>query len=352
MRASEITTCFLTLVLRVWDVLDFLNFWLHHGTELCRGTASHPDWIALEWARASNASPEILRLLTPSVWTSLQPHAFCAGVELDMYAHVPGRSDRRRIRQLTQQSRDHYLFLHAAGSLCQVRARAWLDRGADTPRGTPCEPLKSAFRWAEEAQGDEILVSTLRASAADLSGTWSGGREGSSEKRPFSCSSVPKVFATQPLNVCGWLEGADCFSFPDFWSFGADDPGRSVAVAWAALSDDLERLKDIESDDRSIFIQRPGVEEANLPDVFEHWTLREYVELAFLRAAKGSSKRHNLHTVLLWMEGQESTEAFDFAFGPMNEHLDVLWTLTLKGKAFHVFSFEKCNHQLRLIKGC
>ena len=52
------------------------------------------------------------------------------------------------------------------------------------------------------------------------------------------------------------------------------------------------------------------------------------------------------------MEGQESTEAFDFAFGLMNEHLDVLQTLTLKGKAFHVFSFEKCNHQLQLIKGC
>ena len=104
--------------------------------------------------------------------------------------------------------------------------------------------------------------------------------------------AIPKVFVMQPLNVCGWLEGADCFSFSDFWSFGADDPGRSVAVAWAALSGDLERLKDIfESDDRSIFIQRPGVEEANLPDVLEHWTLREYVELAFLHAARGSSSQ-------------------------------------------------------------
>ena len=42
--------------------------------------------------------------------------AFCAGVELDMY----------------------------------VRVRAWLDGGTDTSRGTPCEPLKSAFRRAEE----------------------------------------------------------------------------------------------------------------------------------------------------------------------------------------------------------
>ena len=179
--------------------------------------------------------------------------------------------------------------------------------------------LKSAFRWVGEAQGDEELLSMLRDSAADRSRSWSGEREGSSEKRPFSCSSVPKVLAMQPWNVCGWLEGADCFHFSELWSFRADDPGRSVVVAWAALSN-LERLKDIfESDDRSIFIQRPGVEEANLPDVLQHWTLREYVEeLAFLRAARGSSRHHNLQTVLLWMEGQESTEAFDFAFGPRN----------------------------------
>ena len=101
-------------------------------------------------------------------------------------------------------------------------------------------------------------------------------------------------------------------------------PTSGRLVAWAAPSGDLERLKDIfESDDCSIFIQRPGVEEAKLPDVLEHWTLRKYAELAFLRAARGSSRRHNLHTVLLWMEGQESTEAFDFAFGPMSAYMDV-----------------------------
>ena len=123
------------------------------------------------------------------------------------------------------------------------------------------------------------------------------------------------------------LRAGITFPFSDFWSLGAEDQSRSVAVARAALSGDLERLKDIfESDDCSIFIQRPGVEGANLPDVLEHLTLREYVELAFLCAARGSSKRHNL-----WMEGQESTETFDFAFGPMNEFLDVLRTLTLKG---------------------
>ena len=104
--------------------------------------------------------------------------------------------------------------------------------------------------------------------------------------------------------------------------------GQTIKVAvlrWLrALSGDLERLKDIfESDDCSIFIQRPGVEAANLPDVLKHWTLREYVELAFLRAAKGSSRlRRSLQAVLLCMEGRELTKAFDFAFGPMDEYLD------------------------------
>ena len=115
----------------------------------------------------------------------------------------------------------------------------------------------------------------------------------------------------------------------------------------------MERLKDIfESDDCSIFIQRPGVEEAILPDVLEHWTLREYVELAFLHAARGSRRRHSLQAALLWMEGRESTEAFDFAFGPMEEYLNDLRTLTLKGKPFGVFSFRQWKSQLRLIEGC
>ena len=86
------------------------------------------------------------------------------------------------------------------------------------------------------------------------------------EKQPSYCFSVPEVAAQR----------GDVFSFSDFWPFGADDQGRSAAVASAALSGDLERLKDIfESDDCSIFIQRPGVEDSNLPDVLERWTLRE-----------------------------------------------------------------------------
>ena len=68
--------------------------------------------------------------------------------------------------------------------------------------GTPCEPLKSAFRWAEEAQGDKELLSILTVPAEG---------KGSVREATFSRSSV--------------------------------------AVASAALKGDLERLKDIfESD--------------------------------------------------------------------------------------------------------
>ena len=114
-----------------------LAFRLHHGADLNRGAANHPDWIALEWARTSNASPETMRLLTPSVWPSLRPRAFCAGVELDMYAHVPGRIRRREVCQMSPRARNHHLFLHAARSLCKACVQAWLDRGADTSYGTP-----------------------------------------------------------------------------------------------------------------------------------------------------------------------------------------------------------------------
>ena len=94
------------------------------------------------------------------------------------------------------------------------------------------------------------------------------------------------------------------------------------------------------------------MEEANLLDLLEHWTLREYAELICLRAARKSSRRHSLQAALLWMEGRESTEAFDFAFGPMKEYLDDLRTLTLKSKPFGVFSFRQWKSQLRLIEGC
>ena len=257
-------------------------------------------------------------------------------VELDMYVRVPGRIHRREVSQMSPRSRDHHLFLHAAGSLCKVCVQAWLDRGADTSYGTPWEPHKSAFAWAEEAQGDEDLLSMLGAP---------GGNG--------ACSISNLLIVSQ---LQRWrLSAGMMFPFPTSGRFGADDQGRGAAVASAALRGDLEMLKDIfELNDCTIFIgPGVGVEEANLPDVLEHWTFREYVELAFLRAATGSIRRQNLHSVLLWMDGQESMEAFDFAFGPMKVYdLDVLRTLTLTGKVFQVLSLLEWKSQLRLIDGC
>ena len=133
-----------------------LAFWLHHGADLNRGAANHPDWIALEWAGASNASPEIMGLLTPSVWPSLRPRAFCAGVELDMYVHVPGRICRREVSLMSPRARNHHLFLHAAGSLCKACVQAWVDRGADTSYGTPGSLTSRLSRGPRRLRGTRI----------------------------------------------------------------------------------------------------------------------------------------------------------------------------------------------------
>ena len=127
-----------------------------------------------------------------------------------MYVHVPGRIHRREVSQMSPRSRDHHLFLHAAGSPFRICVQAWLDRGADTSKSIHWEPLKSAFRWAEEAQADEDLLSMWSAPA----GEWCPF-----EKQPSYCFWVPKVAAQR----------RDVFSFSEFWSFGAHH--RCAAVA-------------------------------------------------------------------------------------------------------------------------
>ena len=160
MRASGITTFFFTLLQP-----SVRDAWLSGCIMalISVGESSGLDHLgAGSCFQRQSRHLESLRLLTPSARPSLRPRAFCAGVELDMCAHLPGRIDRRCVSQLTPWSRDHYLFLRAAGNLCKVYARAWLDRGADTSRGTPCEPLNSAFRWAKEAHGEEELLASCR----------------------------------------------------------------------------------------------------------------------------------------------------------------------------------------------
>ena len=123
-----------------------LAFWLHHGADLSRRAASHPDWIALEWARASNASPEILGLLiqyalpscrVPSArgWSWICTCTCPVGLTGDVSASWP---------------RGREIINSCMKSLQSLRA-SFAGSRSDTCRGTPCEPLKSAFRWAEEA---------------------------------------------------------------------------------------------------------------------------------------------------------------------------------------------------------
>ena len=144
--------------------------------------------------------------------------------------------------------------------------------GADTSRGTPCELLKSAFRRAAEAHGDDVAFHAkgscggsvaLPARGISARNDWcyslwqasqSGWQAGFAQEAAFFFFSSEGVGGSA-RNVCAEVGGDNRLSFSDLWSFGTDDQGRSVAVASAALSGDLESLKDIfESDDCSIFI--------------------------------------------------------------------------------------------------
>ena len=132
---QKMSTAMSTLLMRYFEVSLFVwmrasDMFLHAALAKCERRLAcwlHPDWIALEWARASNASPEILRLLTPSVWPSLRPRAFCAGVELDMCARAPRRIDRRCISQLTPRSHDHHLFLQREVFAKFARQLGWIE---------------------------------------------------------------------------------------------------------------------------------------------------------------------------------------------------------------------------------
>ena len=76
---------------------------------------------------------------------------------------------------------------------------------------------------------------------------------------PKQCGLNWRRYWRFSAGMCARIGGDDRLSFSDFWSFGADDQGRSVAVL-SAPGGNLERLKDIfESDECSIFIERPGV---------------------------------------------------------------------------------------------
>ena len=176
----------------------------------------------------------------------------------------------------------------------------WLARGADPSKGAPWEPLKSTCREAEEAQGDEDLLSILSAPA----GEW----------RPFEKQSSFWVSILESA-----VQRRDDFSCSEFWSCRADD--RRAAAASVALRGKLQLLKNIwDSDDCSIFIN-PGVnvEEANLSDDLEYWILHEYAELVFLRAATASNRRRNLQSIFLWLEGRENIQAFDLEFEFMKD---------------------------------
>ena len=76
---------------------------------------------------------------------------FCDGaIQQELY-HVEGKKQRRRIREMNADRREHYLFLYASQKNCLQCLQAWLARGKDVNKGTEHFPDWDALAWAEEA---------------------------------------------------------------------------------------------------------------------------------------------------------------------------------------------------------
>ena len=207
---------FLHVILAKWE--RCLAFWFHHDADLNRGATNHPDWIALDWDRVSNASLQIMRFVDAFSEAFLAAARLLCGVELDMYVHVPDRMRRKEISRMNPRAHNHHLFFYAVGSLCKSCVQTWLDRGADSSYGTSCEPRNVA----REDPGGRGSIFNAECS-----------RDGIASVRYA-------IFSLFLGCRCG--EGT-LLLFPIFGSFGADN--RCAAATSGALRGDLEMFKDI-----------------------------------------------------------------------------------------------------------
>ena len=74
-----------------------------------------------------------------------------------------------------------------------------------------------------------------------------------------------------------------------------------------------------------MFLVRPDVWAAGLPDYLDDFTLREYVQLAMHKAGQGSKRRDDLQQVLRMLDGHEAVEAREFACCEMNDKESTLF---------------------------
>ena len=76
------------------------------------------------------------------------------------------------------------------------------------------------LRWAEEAQGDEELLSMLRASAADRSRSWLGKRRVRPSSSPFLVRQIRKYLRFSAGMCAAGLRAGIAFLFPTSGRFG------------------------------------------------------------------------------------------------------------------------------------
>ena len=98
-----------------------------------------------------------------------------------------------------------------------------------------------------------------------------------------------------------------------------------------------------------MFIVRPDVWAASLPDYLDELTLREYVQLAKHKAKPGSNRQDDLQQVLRMLDEHETVEAREFACCEMNEDESMLPRASLDGFHFSVKSLRDWRRQGQLV---
>ena len=113
----------------------------------------------------------------------------------------------------------------------------------------------------------------------------------------------------------------------------------SVSLAGACLAADVDRVRELlELEDASVFVVRPDVSAAALPDHLEDFASRVYVyvQLAMRKAGKGSKRKDDLAQVLHILDGREALEARVLACCERNEQESVLRRVSLHGFDFSI----------------
>ena len=180
--------------------------------------------------------------------------SFCPAAVRDPIAHINGKAQRKRVRDMSEDERQHYAFLYAAHSNCAACVTAWLAQGADPTRGSQHHPDWTALAWAKDAGATEC-VALLERRSTDRSrspympgyqheqprGVWAAPPPPPPPTRPTRSeeaagASLPDPVEDEPLPMEDEACAVECFE--DFFK---EPDGVAARVAEAALSGNVKK---------------------------------------------------------------------------------------------------------------